>query len=327
MTSKIKAKIDENISLHRLFSSLFPSGSVTGAPKIRTMQIIKELEKEERKVYTGAIGFIAPNRDMVFNIAIRTILLNGSRGELGVGSGIVYDSDPAKEYEESRLKADFLTKKIPAFELIETILFDKNKYYLLKGHVERLEQSAKYFDFKTSKKEALKALKIFAKKLDADKKCRVRILSDKNGKIKISYSAIEESDLKETPKIAAFSKKTTLSSDVFLFHKTTNRALYDEEYKKYQKKGFYDVIFENEKDEVTEGSISNIFIKKGNKIYTPPVECGLLNGIYRQYFIKNNRIVEEKILKKKDVLEADRVYLCNSVRGLVPVEVTGRTRL
>jgi len=108
MTSTIEAEIPANIPLRHLFRSLFPSGSVTGAPKIRTMQIIRELEKEERNIYTGSIGFITPDKDMVFNVAIRTILLSRSYGEMGVGSGIVFDSDPEKEYEECLLKSRFL---------------------------------------------------------------------------------------------------------------------------------------------------------------------------------------------------------------------------
>jgi len=110
MTSTIEAEIPANIALYHLFRNVFPSGSVTGAPKIRTMQIIRELEKEERKIYTGSIGLITPDRDMVFNVAIRTILLEGDKGEMGIGSGIVYDSDPGKEYEECLLKAGFFTK-------------------------------------------------------------------------------------------------------------------------------------------------------------------------------------------------------------------------
>ncbi|MFN3550305.1 MAG: aminodeoxychorismate synthase component I, partial [Endomicrobiia bacterium] len=124
MTSTIQAKIDKNISLYKLFKSIFPSGSVTGAPKIRTMQIIKELEKEDRKVYTGSIGFFTPKKNAVFNVAIRTALIyKNGKSEMGIGSGIVSDSQPEKEFEECKLKSTFLLKKIPKFRLIETMLY------------------------------------------------------------------------------------------------------------------------------------------------------------------------------------------------------------
>jgi len=109
MTSTVTGSMDKDIPIYRLFSSLFPSGSVTGAPKIRAMQIIREIEREERKIYTGAIGYIAPTRDIFFNIPIRTLLIQGGIGEMGIGGGIVWDSTPQGEWDEGMLKAKFLT--------------------------------------------------------------------------------------------------------------------------------------------------------------------------------------------------------------------------
>ena len=116
----------------------------------------------------------------------------------------------------------------------------------------------------------------------------------------------------------AFSKQKTNSRDCFLFHKTTQRKLYDDEYKKHSRNGFFDVIFTNEKGQVTEGAISNIFIKSNGVLYTPPVSCGLLDGTFRRHLLENRRIpVKEKILYKDDIIKADKIYLTNSVRGIV----------
>ena len=308
MTSTIESKLSKGISLYELIKSIFPSGSVTGAPKIRSMEIIKELEKEERKVYTGAIGFFEPTGKAKFNVAIRTILIQKNKGEMGVGSGIVYDSSPEKEFEESKLKAYFLIKKpVKNFSLIETILFDKNFKYL-NLHLKRLKESAEYFDFKFNKKEILSKINEISQILVSGK-YKVRILLNSAGQVKISYEKINNSFKTYRLKI---SKYRTNSNDTFYFHKTTNRELYESELKKARNKGFFDIIFLNEKDEVTEGAITNIYIKKNGIIYTPPVKCGLLNGIMRQVLIKRYKMKEE-IITLKDLKQADEIYISNSI--------------
>ncbi len=324
MTSTVEGKVRTGVSLYELFKATFPSGSVTGAPKISSMKIIDELEKSPRRIYTGSIGFLSPNGESAFNVAIRTLLIDTQRkkGEMGIGSGIVYDSDPKKEHAECILKAKFLTEKVRDFLLIETLLWEPNKGYpLLKFHLDRLSGSAKYFSYKYDKKRITALLNRLSRIL-GNNSYRVRLLLDKSGGISTAHTIIKRnSDIK----LVAFSHKIIDSADRFLFHKTTNRKIYDNEYKKYKKQGFFDVIFQNEKDEVTEGAISNIFIKKDGRYYTPPVECGLLNGVYRRYLISEKILkIEEKVLNADDIRTADKIILTNAVRGVVTVRFCPR---
>ncbi|MFH1479123.1 MAG: aminodeoxychorismate synthase component I [Candidatus Omnitrophota bacterium] len=321
MVSTINSTLKKDISIFDLFRAVFPSGSVTGAPKISTMKIIKKLEKEPRRIYTGSIGFFAPGGDSVFNVAIRTILINNknNRAELGIGSGIVYDSDPHKEFEECDLKKRFIEpENKKGFELIETMLWEKDKgYYLLKFHLERIASSAEYFGFDFKKEYILKKLGNIKKRFNPKCSYRIRLALSKNGDAGYSVNKI---DLSCSDERARFSSKKVFSGDIFLYHKTTNRLLYDSEYKKALKEGYFDHIFTNEKKEVTEGCISNIIIKKGKYFYTPPTASGLLNGVFRRFLLENKKInVIEKILYKKDILKADKVYMINSVRGMVRV--------
>lgn len=324
MTSTIESRIKSGVSLYDLFRAIFPSGSVTGAPKIRTMQIIDELEKEPRRIYTGSIGFIEPKGkgESVFNVAIRTLFVDKEQGvgEMGIGSGVVYDSEPEKEYEECKLKAEFLTRNIPDFQLIETILWEPgSEYFLLELHLVRLSESAVYFKFFYDEKAIIKLLHRESFNFDKNRRYRVRLLLNKEGKATIASAAIEANNAKRP---ITYSDKRTSSSDIFLFHKTTNRNLYDEEYKRCKAQGFYDIIFQNEKGQITEGAISNIFIKKNNTYYTPPVDCGLLDGVYRKYLIRNRPFpVEEKILYPKDLRDADEIILTNAIRKVVKVKL------
>lgn len=344
MTSTIQAQLKRGLSLYEFFRSIFPSGSVTGAPKIKTMQIIKELEKEERGVYTGAIGFFKPNKDAVFNVAIRTVLLGRSWGEMGIGSGIVYDSDPVKEYEECKLKALFLTsldsggrcpganakkeankiiRKNREFKLIETMRWSRGTgYLLLPYHLERLKSSAAYFNFPFDEKKVRRKLKKISKRFDSRSPYRVRLLLSSSGDARISCRRIKLSRQNGQPRIT-FSPERTNSRRIFLFHKTTSRKLYDREFRRAREDGFFDVIFENERGEITEGAISNIFIRKNDIYYTPPVKCGLLGGVYRRYFMeKRAPFVRERILRRSDLLRADAIYLTNAVRGIIRVRLS-----
>ena len=320
MTSTVKGKLKKDIKYSDILMDLFPGGSVTGAPKIRTMQIIKELEKEERGVYCGALGFITPKKNAVFNLPIRTIKVTKNKAEMGIGSGIVYDSVPEEEFKECMLKAKFLTEKFQPFFLLETLLWDK-KYLFLREHLERMRTSSEYFDFCFDKRKTINELEKTAKNLPACQKYRIRLLSSKDGEIKTEIYPYRESGKRH--ELAVLSKIKTDPEDIFLYHKTTNRELYDAEYKKYSRKGFFDVVFLNSRKEVTEGAINNLFIQKNGKYFTPPVSSGLLPGVFRAYWIKKTK-AKEKILKLTDLKKADGVYLCNSVHGLVEVKVTAR---
>ncbi|MFH1678093.1 MAG: aminodeoxychorismate synthase component I [Candidatus Omnitrophota bacterium] len=341
MTSTIQSRLKENLALYDIFKSIFPSGSVTGAPKIETMGIIKRLEREKRRIYTGAVGFFKPNKDAVFNVAIRTLLLRKNAGEMGIGSGIVYDSDPHKEYNECKLKAMFfvsLGKGIvkenlfyrqrsshekSGFELIETMRWRAGKgFMLLPYHLERLRSSAAYFNFSFNEAMIRERLEKAARVFCGEGNYRVRLLLSDSGEVKINYQRLKAAQSKDGDRIT-FARRKTDSQDVFLYHKTTNRALYNREYDKAKKAGFFDVIFENEKEEITEGAVSNIFIRKGSMYYTPPIKSGLLNGVYRRYFLQEKApFVKEKVLRRDDLFQAEAVYLTNAVRGMARVRLS-----
>ncbi|MGB8319551.1 MAG: aminodeoxychorismate synthase component I [Ignavibacteriaceae bacterium] len=316
MVSAITGKLKPDISFSDIIKSLFPCGSITGAPKIRTMEIIKILEKENRGIYTGAIGLIKKD-EIIFNVAIRTIVLkNKVRGELGLGSGIVWDSDPVQEYEEVILKSNFILKPHPYFELFETMLIENKRVFLLKEHLERIKSSADYFLFKYDGNKIVKKINKALEKIQHHEKFRLKLFLNKWGKVKIQIDAFPENS--EEIKVIIAEKKT-YPDDPFLYHKTTNRQLYEKEYSFHFSEGFFDILFFNRKNELTEGAISNVFIKKSETWYTPPVSCGLLPGIYRNYFLKRNNKVKEKIISFEDVMLADEILLTNSLRKKIKV--------
>jgi len=322
MTSIIKARLKNNLKLKDLFSSLFPCGSVTGAPKIKTMQIISGLEKEPRGVYTGAIGYISPKRDACFNVAIRTISLKNKEGEMGIGGGVVYDSIDRSEYEEALLKAKFFVEGFPQIKLIETLLLVGGRYPLLDLHLKRLKASSEYFLVSVDISRVKKALLRLAGKLRG--KFKVRLLVDLAGEFKLEEQILEE--VREPVK-ATISSQRMDPNNSFLYHKTTKRKLYDQERKKANLEGFFEVVFLNIYGELTEGSITNIFVSKKGKLYTPPLKCGLLPGVLREDLLKKRK-AREKVLYEKDVFEADKVYLGNSLRGLLEAEIiVGRSSL
>jgi para-aminobenzoate synthetase/4-amino-4-deoxychorismate lyase len=338
MTSSIRGEVDRSLTLEEMFKALFPCGSVTGAPKIRTMEIIRELEVEDRGVYTGAIGFLSPDGEAVFNVPIRTVVLQGNEGEMGIGSGIVWDSDPLGEWEECKLKGRFLTMPAPEFKLIETILWrPESGYWLLDLHLERIAESADYFSYPLELERVRAALHELTTDFEMStsvKSHRVRLTLSKAGMFEIKHSELHEnfSPVLEPERImqhksgdnlpkVIFSKKNTDSSSVYLFHKTTLRKRYNEERAEYVgKKGYYEVLFVNGKGEVTEGSYSNIFLQKKGKFFTPPVSCGLLPGVLRRYLLQQYPgLVAEKTFRRRDLEQAEAVYVGNSVRGLVRV--------
>ena len=320
MTSTIESTLLPNVSYYEIFKALFPSGSVTGAPKIRAMQIIHELEKSPREVYTGAIGFISPNDEAVFNVAIRTIALRNRDGMFGTGGGIVSDSDSKSEYEECLLKAEFLlSKPVDEFVLIETILWDHG-YKLIDKHLKRLEESAKYFGYPHALDETSSLLNNATDKFNLQRCYKVRLTLDRSGKCTVESWEIDNTPGSER-ELIMLSKVRTYSENKFLYHKTSMRHVYDSSYRDAVGRRFFDVIFMNEKNQITEGAISNIWIKKNGKYLTPPITCGLLNGVYRQYLLETQVNASEEILSLDDLLSAESIYVCNAIRGLRTVEL------
>jgi para-aminobenzoate synthetase/4-amino-4-deoxychorismate lyase len=320
MTSTIKGRLKKGVDLHEIFSALFPCGSVTGAPKIRAMEVIHDMEAGARGVYTGAIGFMSPDGRAVFNVPIRTasIDLDSGKGVFGTGSGVVHNSTAKDEYKECLGKAGFVSSTGTDFRLIETMLYNgKNGYRFYKSHLLRLKKSAIFFNIPFREKFIRKKLKEAVRQIRKGY-YRIRLLVDKNGNADTERSGITRFPFK-TPTIAVFGRRTN-SADIFLSHKTSRRAMYNEAFRKASKKGIADYIFMNENNEITEGCISNIFLKKKDIYYTPPLKCGLLPGIYREHLLNSEPDkFKEKLLYKKDLLEADEIYLCNSTRGLYRV--------
>jgi len=315
MTSTIIGQLRPGLNTFDIIKNIFPSGSVTGAPKIQSMKIISAMEKVPRGVYTGAIGYFGPKGKSVFNVAIRTIELREAgdgkyRGQMGVGGGIVHESNASKEYDECQLKTEFLKKSIPDFALIETMLCKNGKIRYLRLHLQRLNKSAKYFLIPCDILRIKNALIKYANPLRG--KVRVRLVLKACGRFKIEHKELPGAP--SGPRYLAVSRYKTRSDDPFLYHKTTFRSLYDREHARYAARGYDDVLFCNEKNQITEGAISNVFVQMKNRFYTPPLACGLLNGIHRQIFMKKVR-AEEKIIYCDDLKKADKIILTNSIRG------------
>ena len=317
MTSEVSGTLRPGVRYSDIFQSLFPCGSVTGAPKLRTMEVIQELEHGPRGVYTGAIGFFSPEREAVFNVPIRTLVLEHGRGVMGIGSGIVIDSQPEAEFRECLLKSEFLTRSETPFQLLESILWNDG-YSLLSFHLERMESSAKYFGFNFDCKAILAVLEDARKQFPAGVRTKVRVLLERSGAVKVGHTPVGEQTGVAKVSISAI---RVFSGDRFLQHKTTRRQAYDQQYERALGQGHEDVLFLNERGEVTEGAISNVFIEKDGQWFTPPVACGLLPGVYRRHLLQSLPGAQEKTLLLEDLVSADAVYICNSVRGIRKVTV------
>ncbi|MBE0571325.1 MAG: aminodeoxychorismate synthase component I [Ignavibacteriaceae bacterium] len=317
MVSEVEGKLRKKIKMLEILQNIFPCGSVTGAPKIRTMEIINEIEKEKRGIYTGSIGLVTPE-ELKMNVAIRTITINKNSGNgiMGLGSGIVWDSNPQSEYEEVLLKSKFLTEPLDYFEIFETMRYENGEIKLLDQHLARIKSAADYFLFKFNEKKIRKQLIKSVEDIDKQKPKKIKLSLTKWGKIKVDLSDIPKSAKNI---FAILSQSKIDSTDKFRHFKTTNRKLYDDEYSQYNSKGFYEVLYLNEKDEIAEGSRTNIFLRKGNAWFTPHLDSGALPGIYRNCFIKSNFNVIEKNITVKDLIEADELLLANALRGEVKV--------
>lgn len=318
MTSTIEGELRDDCSPKSIVKALFPSGSVTGAPKIRAMEVISELESSKRGVYTGAIGYFAPNQAQ-FNVAIRTAEVRDGRGLMGVGSGITYDSSATAEWKECESKASFLTQSTPDFQIIETLRWEES-YWLLEEHLERMRASADYFGFLFDERTLRGALQRLETQFDGQRQ-RVRLLLSQNGSLDVEHSRLDTACFGRV----RLSAHRTVRNDRFLYHKTTQRKMHNQELAAARSANCDDALFFNERDELTEGTIHNVFLVKDGAWRTPAVTCGLLAGTYRAYFLKNHPDAREAILTLRDLTSADAIYLCNSVRGMFPVRlVTGK---
>lgn len=327
MTTTIKAQKRPNIGFPTLIKSLFPCGSITGAPKIRAMQIISELENDNRGVYCGSIGFITPEGDAHFNVAIRTLtalVTTPNKLTLGIGSGIVHDSNPTDEYDECLLKMKYLDNLLEDFQLIESFLFDGN-YACLDEHLDRLCNSAKYFGFLYDRAKVSEALIAYSTRLDSGSKYKIRLLLLRHGGIEFSHISMTESKVKPLYHVA-LANVVVDKQNVFFHHKTTKRSLLDQAREQARldspTEQLDEVIFCNQDGDITEGSFTTIFAEIDGIFYTPPLSAGLLNGVLRRHLLSSkNGKYKVKSLTWDDLVNADAVWVGNSVRGLVRAEL------
>jgi para-aminobenzoate synthetase/4-amino-4-deoxychorismate lyase len=299
MTSTVESTLKDGTGLADLMTALFPCGSITGAPKIRTMQIIRELERFPRGAYTGTIGLLKPGGDCVFNVAIRTVVIDtqSTRATFGVGGGVTIDSTAEREFEECLVKSRFLQSSAVEFQLFESMLLEDGEYFLLAEHLERLRSSAEYFGFAFPEEEIRPTLEGVV----APGAFKVRLMLQKDGRIETQVSPVEPAAVEQRVRLAG---TPVDSSDRFLFHKTTLRDLPP------------DVVFWNERGEITESGIANVVVPIDGQLYTPPIASGLLAGTFRNYLLAEGKI-KERVITVEEIQDAEEFFLINSVRRWV----------
>lgn len=313
MTSTIEARSEKSIP--KILEALFPCASITGAPKVSTMSIIEQVEQSPRKIYTGSIGLLHPGKDKFaqFNVAIRTILIDhhSNSASYGIGSGILWDCDVDKEFEECLLKSRATPNYTDKLELLETMLWSRDSgIYLLDQHLVRLSDSARYFNFSCDLISIKQHLEHFITNLPSESQ-KLRLLLSSDGSIRVENFTFIKSEEALRLSIA---NSAINSNDIFLYHKTTERSVYKNAFE--QNPGFDDVILWNERNEISETCIGNLAFRYGSEWFTPPISCGLLNGIYRQKMLEEGKI-KEAVLLLDDVKSVEEFAVLNSVRGWV----------
>lgn len=322
MTSTIRCST--HAGLPELLGALFPAASITGAPKARTMEIIAELETEPRQIYTGTAGFVGPNQNAHFNVAIRTVLIDkrNAMAEYGVGGGIVWDSTAPSELMECQTKARLLTHAPPDFSLLETLLWaSREGWFLLEGHLERLQKSAAYFGFKWNKAGILNLLAGSVQGLPPVPH-RVRLTVPREAPPQIE---VHPHKLKGGLYSLGLAHQPVDSSNPLLYHKTTHRTVYTNLLQ--ASPGFDDLLLWNERGEVTESCIANIMVEMEGRWFTPPIQCGLLPGVYRAHLLASGQI-EERVIHLDELKQCTSLMLINSLRKKWQVSIpilTSRT--
>jgi para-aminobenzoate synthetase/4-amino-4-deoxychorismate lyase len=323
MTSAVEGRLPAGTPLTSLFRALFPCGSVTGAPKIRTMEIIAALEQRPRRLYTGAIGFVRPGGDCVFSVAIRTIVIDRHTGAatMGVGAGITADSVAQREYDECLLKAAF-THGTPAeggsgqgFLLLETMRLEQGCIARVNRHLARMADSASYFGFTWDETSVRRAVED-ARVRHADGCWRLRLVVDRRGQPDVTCTAHEPGETRVWR--VTYADTPVDDRSPFLFNKTTNRRVYEKARRK--RPDVDDVLLWNGRGEITESTIANLVADLDGARVTPPVECGLLAGTYRAELIAAG-VIRERVLTRDDLARASRIWLINSLRGWIEAAI------
>ncbi|MDA0335842.1 MAG: aminodeoxychorismate synthase component I [bacterium] len=343
MTSAVAARTRCDAGLYDLLAALFPCGSVTGAPKVRASEIIGELESGPRGTYTGTIGYVSPSAgpegrtlsglEAVFNVAIRTVVVDrqAGRATAGIGGGITWDSETTAEYQECLDKTLFLPRptadpsivtRNPSsdFDLVETLLFEADTgYYLVERHLRRLMGSARYFGFTCN--EACLRERLSAAAADPSPRRRVRLSLSRNGLVAVEAVAIGS----QPPSMRVILAAGRVDpQDVFLYHKTTRREAYVAALAQARAAGVDEAILRNDREELTECTIGNLVVEQGGRRLTPPLCCGLLPGTLREELLETGQI-EEQVLTVADLNAADAVYLINSVRRWIRLDMLPAT--
>lgn len=316
LTSTVKAELQDALTVLDWFKALFPCGSITGAPKVSTMEYIAALEQASRDVYCGAIGFITPEKEAIFNVPIRTVVIDAEKqtARYGVGGGITWDSTSEGEYQELIAKAEVLTERRPEFQLLESLKLEDGKYPLIDYHMERMKNSAAYFYFPGNERKIRKQLKECAKKHPKGV-YKVRLVLSKIGEITVEAQKI--ASIKE-PVLCKLAIEPVNSQNPFLFHKTTHRQVYKQHESEVE--GVFSVLLWNEHEQLTEFAIGNLVVEMNGRLYTPPIENGLLAGTYRQFLLDAGKI-EEKEINKNDLEDCEAVWFINGVRGWLKVKI------
>ena len=310
MTSTIETQLLPNSSLSDVFQALFPCGSITGAPKIATMEIINKVEKQPRGVYCGAIGILVPQGPSIFNVAIRTLQMEGTKAVYGVGGGITWDSKWEAEYEETKQKAAVLYRQNPRFDLISTGRVHQGKLLFLEEHMKRLQESSRYFDYPFNKEKVKKQVEDLCQSLDFDTDYRLKMSLAKDGELTFEHNQL--TGLADDFCQARLVEQTYPLDSPYTYFKTS--------YRPHISLGPHEQIYYNQKKELLETSIGNLVLKIEDQLYTPPIRLGLLNGIYRQNLIANNQVTE-RVLTLDNLKQAQAIYGCNAVRGLYELKV------
>jgi para-aminobenzoate synthetase / 4-amino-4-deoxychorismate lyase len=348
MTSTVTATMRARTSFADVLRALYPCGSITGAPKHKTMQLIEQIESTPRGLYTGAIGWFDAQPDLgeeagrqcgdfCLSVAIRTLTLDAPsasggqqgtrRGEMGVGAGIVLDSVAHDEYAECKLKARFLTEADPGFQLFETMYATREGGVRhLDRHLGRLGNSARWLGFEFDERDVRAQLDAQCAALRADTPHRMRLTLDKTGAVEITAALLvplaeEVAGVLLGPDHGF---PTMPASDPLLLHKTTRRAEYDRGWREAETHDGFDTLFFNEKGELTEGGRSNVFVMLDGRWWTPPLSSGVLPGVMRGVLLDDPDMqAGERVLKRDDVLNAQALMICNALRGALPARIIG----
>ena len=322
LTSEVSAEVRSDVGLVSVLQALFPSGSVTGAPKARSMEIISALEHSPRGVYCGAIGFLSPpgsgGPDASFNVAIRTVLIDAEEGvaEYGVGGAVTWDSSPIGEYEEARAKAQLLVQRRPEFDLFESIRWDLDGWWWLDEHLERLEASADYFGFHFDREAIERQCTTAVAGLSGPQFVRVGLA--RSGEVSVSADDLGAAKMRSRPGPGLDEVKVVIdeepisSANVFRYHKTSLRRPYRMRRNRHDEAD--DVLMVNERGEVTESTIGNLAVQIEGAWYTPPIESGCLPGVLRRVLVEEG-LLAERPLTSEEVTSASDIAVFNSVRG------------